>query len=580
VPFLWSRTLRISFAVGLAWSLARLGAGANHAVSAATSTTAIMPHAVTARGRSFAIATDQHLASATGARVLRDGGNAVDAAVAIGYALAATYPAAGNLGGGGFMLIHLKNGTSHFIDFREVAPAAARADMYLDPDGRPDAERSTVGALSAGVPGTVAGLEYARTRYGTFSRETLIAPAIAFADGFTLDAADARVLAADRELLARFPSTTSIFMRHGATLPDNTRLRQPDLARTLRAIARLGSAGFYRGEVARRLVASTRAAGGIISLADLAGYRARERAALTCTHAGQTIVTAPPPSSGGVAICETLGIIGAASGGTLRDVKNAQLEIEAERRAFADRSTALGDPGFVRVPVAQLLAGAYLSRERASIVALHATPSSALAGFRIHEGHNTTNYSVVDAAGNAVDVTYTLNNSFGSGFVAAGTGVLLNDEMDDFTSKPGEPNMFGLVQGEANAIAPGKRPLSSMSPTIVLDREGRVRLVAGAAGGPRIITATLDIVRAVFDFHEDLARAVAQPRAHMQWLPDRVFAQSDAFSPRVAKALRKMGYHLQFGRAGSLANAVGVAADGTMTAAHDPRSATGSAVAL
>lgn len=541
---------------------------------------AVAAHAATAQGKTFALATDQRLASATGASVLRDGGNAVDAAVAIGYALAATYPAAGNLGGGGFMLIHLKNGTSRFIDFREVAPAAARADMYLDANGRPDAERSTVGALSAGVPGTVAGLEYARERYGTRSRQALIAPAIAYADGFTLDGADARVLAQDRELLARFPSTAAIFMRHGATLTANTPLRQPDLARTLRTIARLGSAGFYRGEVARRLVASTRAAGGILSVADLAGYRVRERSPLTCTHAGQTIVTAPPPSSGGVAICETLGIIGETGAGTLRDLRNAQLEIEAERRAFADRSTALGDPGFVRVPVAQLLDRAYLSRKRASIVAYRATPSAALSGFRMHEGHDTTNYSVVDGAGNAVDVTYTLNNGFGSGFVAAGTGVLLNDEMDDFTSKPGAPNMFGLVQGVANAIAPGKRPLSSMSPTIVLDRSGRVRLVAGAAGGPRIITTTLDIVRSVFDFHETLARAVARPRAHMQWLPDRVFVERDAFTPRVADALRSMGYHVQLGRAGSLANAVGVAADGTRTAAHDPRSATGAAIAL
>ena len=480
-----------------------------------------LPYPITAHGATFAIATDHHLASETGARILREGGNAVDAAVAIGYALAATYPAAGNLGGGGFMLVHLKNGSSHFIDFREVAPAAAGVDMYLDANGHADAERSTIGPLSAGVPGTVAGLEYAREHFGTRSRSALIAPAIAFANGFTLDAADARELSNSRDLLVRYSSTSAIFMRAGSTLRENDELRQPDLARTLQTISDRGVAGFYGGDVARTLVASLKAAGGIITLDDLARYRTRERAPLSCSHAGRTIVTAPPPSSGGVTICESLGIIGDSRDGALRDAANAHIELESERRAFADRNTALGDPDFVRVPLAGLLDPAYLARERASIAPSIATPSSSIAGFDSHEGHNTTNYSVVDAAGDAVDVTYTLNNGFGSGFVAAGTGVLLNDEMDDFTSKPGEPNMFGLVQGTADAIAPGKRPLSSMSPTIVLDGTGHVELVAGAAGGPRIITTTLDIVRGILDFNEDVATAVAQPRVHMQWAARR-----------------------------------------------------------
>jgi gamma-glutamyltranspeptidase / glutathione hydrolase len=548
--------------------------------AAAAAPATLPPHATVARGASFAIATDQHLASEAGARVLQEGGNAVDAAVAIGYALAVTYPAAGNLGGGGFMLVHLKDGTTHFIDFREIAPAAASADMYLDANGKPNSDRSTIGPLSAGVPGTVAGLEYAREHFGTRSRAALLAPAITYAQGFTLDAADAGEFAHSEDLIARFPSSAAIFMRAGKTLGENEIFRQPDLELTLRAIADRGVDGFYRGNVARTLVASTRAAGGFITLDDLERYRAVERTAVTCARGSDTIITSPPPSSGGVAICEILGIVGSLHGGTLRDTTNAHLEIEAERRAFADRNTAMGDPDFVQAPVAQLLDPVYLARQRSSISLSAATPSSSIAGYGMHEGHNTTNYSVVDAQGNAVDVTYTLNNGFGSGFVATGTGVLLNDEMDDFTSKPGTPNMFGLVQGAANAIAPGKRPLSSMSPTIVLDAKGNVVLVAGAEGGPRIITAVLDVLRAVVDFNEEVSTAVAAPRVHMQWLPDEVYAERGAFEPSVVKALQTMGYHIQFGEAGSGANAVEIAPDGTKTAAHDPRNATGSAVAL
>ncbi len=538
-------------------------------------------HPNTARGNAGAVATDQHLATLTGERVLQDGGNAVDAAIAIGYALAATYPAAGNLGGGGFMLVRLADGTTHFIDFREEAPAAATADMYLDAKGNADPERSTVGALSAGVPGTVAGLEYARERFATRSRAALLAPAIAYADGFVLDAADVREIDGGAGLLARFPSSAAIYLRDGKAPHAGERFAQPDLARTLRAISERGADGFYKGDVARALVASVEAAGGIISLADLAAYRAVERAPVTCTYAGATIVSAPPPSSGGVTLCETLGILGAPSGAALRSLAGAHLELEAERRAFADRNSALGDPDFVASPVARLLAPAYLARERASIEPDRATPSTMLPAIESHEGHNTTNYSVIDAAGNAVDVTYTLNNSFGSGFTAAGTGVLLNDEMDDFTSKPGAPNMFGLVQGAANAIAPQKRPLSSMSPTIVVDASGRVELVAGAAGGPRIITAVLDIVRGVVEFQQSVAEAVAQPRVHMQCLPDVVYAEQGAFAGSVTAGLAAMGYSIKPLRGGgSIANAVGVAPDGTLSAAHDPRNATGSALAF
>ncbi|MBD5635480.1 MAG: gamma-glutamyltransferase, partial [Candidatus Eremiobacteraeota bacterium] len=433
-----------------------------------------------------AVATDQSLATETGLRVLREGGNAVDAAVAIGYTLAVTLPQAGNIGGGGFMLVRFANGRARIVDFRETAPAAATANMYLDSSGNIVPDRSTIGPLSAGVPGSVAGLEYAREHFGTRSRHELLRDALDYAErGFTLTAADAHALRDSQALLSTYPATAAIFAPGGATPQAGTLFRQPDLARTLRDIDDDGPSGFYSGDVAGLLVASIRAGGGILTTADLANYRVVERDPLECTHRGLTIVTSPPPSSGGVAICEILGILGdAPSQPPMHGFDNTHLEIEAERRAFADRN-ALGDPAFIASPVKRLLDPAHLARERAGIAPERATPSSEIdgGGIATHEGKNTTNYSVIDSAGNAVDVTYTLNNSFGSGFVAAGTGVLLNDEMDDFTSKPGSPNMFGLVQGTANAIGPGKRPLSTMSPSIVLDASGRAGLAAGAAGG-------------------------------------------------------------------------------------------------
>ncbi|MDQ2909146.1 MAG: gamma-glutamyltransferase [Candidatus Eremiobacteraeota bacterium] len=538
--------------------------------------------ASTAAGAEGAVSTDQRLATEEGVRVLRAGGNAIDAAVAIGYTLAVTYPAAGNLGGGGFMLVRLANGRAHFIDFRETAPAAATATMYLDAAGNVVPGRSTIGPLSAGVPGSVAGLEYAREHFGTRSRADLMDTAIADAQrGFRLTEADAALLSSNASLLNKFPSSASIFTVGGVPSAPGAVLRQPDLAQTLRSIRSKGADGFYRGTVAQRFVASTRASGGILSAADLAGYRALERTPISCSHRGFTIVTSPLPSSGGIALCEVLGILGDAPSGALRSTRDAHHEIEAERIAFADRNTQEGDPDFIKTPVGRLLNPAYLSAERASVNIDRATPSSSLhpGASASHEGKNTTNYSVIDKDGNAVDVTYTLNNTFGSGFVAGGTGVLLNDEMDDFTSKPGVANMFGLVQGAANAIAPHKRPLSSMSPTIVADASGRAVLAAGAAGGPRIITTTLDIVRDVFDFHEDIGTAIAAPRLHMQWLPDVVYAQPKTFGSATLTALRAMGYHIEIGPADSIANAVAVNARGQRVAAHDPRNATGSALA-
>ncbi len=533
-----------------------------------------------ASGLHAAVATDHRLATQTGLRVLREGGTAVDAAVAIGYTLAVTLPAAGNLGGGGFMLVRFANGAAHFIDFRETAPAAATANMYLDGNGAVIPGRSTIGPLSAGVPGTVAGLEYARATYGTRPRHDLVRDAIDDAErGFVLAPADADDLKRSQNLLMRFPATAAVFGAGGATLPAGTLWKQPNLARTLRRIDERGRDGFYRGDVARELSMSVRSAGGIITEADLARYQIVDRTPQRCAHAGVTIVTAPPPSSGGIAICEILGILGDAKPALpVRSFENAHLEIEAERRAFADRNTQLGDPAFVASPASRLLDPAYMARLRASIDPVRATPSTQIRqGVAMHEGTNTTNYSVIDAAGNAVDVTYTLNNGFGSGFIAGETGVLLNDEMDDFTSKPGTPNMFGLVQGAANAIQPGKRPLSSMSPSIVVDASGRAILAAGAAGGPRIITTTLDIIRATVDFREDPGTALAAPRVHMQWLPDTVYAQPSAFDSATLRQLKDAGYTLELGPADSIANAVARKADGTRRGAHDPRQNTGSA---
>jgi gamma-glutamyltranspeptidase/glutathione hydrolase len=544
---------------------------------------AVPPDSVAA-GAHAAVATDQRLATLTGLRVLRSGGNAVDAAVAIGYTLAVTFPEAGNIGGGGFMLVRFANGASHFIDFRETAPAAATANMYLDARGNDVPERSIVGPLGAAIPGTVAGLEYARIHYGTRSRHALMRDAVAYARrGFRLSPGDARALDRDHALLTTYAATEEIFAPGGASPSAGTRLRQLALARTLEAIDARGAAAFYTGPVAREIVRSVRASGGIFTLADLRAYRVVDREPIRCTYRGRSIVTAPLPSSGGVTMCEILGMLAHdPARPPARDFANVHLEIEAERRAFADRNRELGDPAFVRSHVARLLDPAYLARLRASIAPVRATPSSAIDGgaVTIHEGHNTTNYAVIDAAGNAVDVTYTLNNSFGSGFVAGTTGVLLNDEMDDFTSKIGAPNMFGLVQGRANAIAPGKRPLSSMTPTIVVDRTGRAVLAAGAAGGPRIITTTLDIVRATIDFRQNLPVALAAPRMHMQWLPDVLYAEPETFDAVTRDRLRAAGYRLQVGWAESEANAIGVRPDGTRVGVHDPRGEAGSAAAF
>ena len=490
------------------------------------------------------VVTAQHLATEIGVDVLRRGGNAIDAAVAVGYALAVVYPAAGNLGGGGFMTLRLADGRTTFIDFREKAPLAARPAMYLDALGNVIPKASTRGHLAVAVPGSVAGLELARSRYGTLRREALLAPAIRLAEhGFVLDAGDLALLARATEDFRADPATAAIFLREGRAFRVGERLLQKDLAGTLRRIAREGSDGFYRGPVARAIAGASAAGGGIITLQDLAGYAPRELRPVECDYRGYHVVSAPPPSSGGVVVCEILGILEGYPLGALgfRDARAVHVQVEAMRRAFRDRNTELGDPDFVSNPLERLLDKGYAARMRADIDPAHAGIPNDAPGVAPREGNNTTHYSIIDAAGNAVAVTYTLNDWFGARLTVPGTGVLLNDEMDDFTVKVGVPNMYQLVQGEANAIAPGKRPLSSMSPTVVL-KDGAPFLVLGSPGGSRIITAVVHTLLNVIDYGMTIQEAVDAPRFHQQWQPPATRLEAFALAPDARRILEGMGH--------------------------------------
>lgn len=493
------------------------------------------------------VVTAQHLATQVGVDVLKRGGNAVDAAVAVGYALAVVYPAAGNLGGGGFMTLHLADGRQTFIDFREVAPLAASVDMYLDGAGEVIPGLSTLGYKAVAVPGTVAGLELALNRYGSMRRAQLMAPAIELAErGFVLDAGDVPMIESAAALLAADPASAAIFLDAGAAPGVGDKLRQKDLARTLKAIARHGTDGFYRGKVAEALVAASRAGGGLLTAQDLKQYRAIEREPLRCDYRGYQIVSAPPPSSGGVSVCQILSIL---EGYPLAEfgfhsAQAVHYQIEAMRHAYVDRNFELGDPAFVDNPLAHLLDRDYAAQIRTRIQPQKAGVSVELKpGVVIHEGSNTTHYSIADAAGNAVSVTYTLNDWFGAKVTASGTGVLLNNEMDDFTAKVGAPNLYGLIQGEANAIAPGKRPLSSMSPTIVT-RDGKPVMVLGTPGGSRIITAVLLTLLNVIDYGMNIQEAVDAPRFHHQWMPDVTYVEDYALSPDTRRLLLEWGHTL------------------------------------
>ena len=493
------------------------------------------------------VVTAQHLATTVGADVLRAGGNAIDAAVAVGYALAVVYPQAGNIGGGGFMTLRLADGRTTFLDFREKAPRAATATMFQDKAGIVIPDRSTDSWQAVGVPGTVLGLETARVRYGTMSRAVLMAPAIRLArEGFVLGQGDAGVMALESTKLARDPAAAAIFLPRGEALTKGDRLVQADLAATLDTIAANGPDAFYRGSIAAAIADASKAGGGILTRADFARYRVRELKPVACDYRGYHIVSAPPPSSGGVSLCETLTILQgydlAAMG--FHSAAEVHVIVEALRRVYVDRNNKLGDPDFVANPVSQLIDPAYAARLRAGIDPMRATPSATLGPpMPAHEGQNTTQYDVADAQGNAVSVTYTLNDWFGCHRVAARTGIVMNNEMDDFTAKPGSPNMFGLVQGKANAIQPGKTPLSSMAPTIVT-KDGKTALIVGSPGGSRIITITLEAIVNMIDHGMDVQAAIDAPRIHHQWLPDIVFVEPNAISADTAALLATRGYRI------------------------------------
>jgi gamma-glutamyltranspeptidase / glutathione hydrolase len=513
-----------------------------------------------------AIVTSIHeLASQAGVEVLHAGGNAVDAAVATGFALAVVYPQAGNLGGGGFLLFRSADGKTHFVDFREKAPAAASENMYLDAHGNVLPESSTqsslVGYRAVGVPGTVAGLAYAEKQYGKLSLEKVIAPAIKLArDGFPLAYEDTQDLKGD-EHLAKFPESKRIFLRNGNYYQVGEIFKQPELARTLERIAK-NPDDFYHGALARELAAAIQAGGGLITAADLAAYEVKEREPIRGSYRGYDVISAPPPSSGGVALIEILNILEGFDLAKLgnRSAAAIHLEVEAFRRAFYDRADFMGDPDFSQVPVAQLIDKKYAEAWRESIDLNHASVSKDLKRpsfdelervaqslpLAIREPQHTTHFSVVDAEGNAVALTTTLNDTFGSRVTATGLGFLLNDEMDDFASKQGVPNGYGLIQGPANAIGPGKRPLSAMTPTIVL-KDGKLFLVLGSPGGPRIITFVANFLLGVVDFGLDIQEAVNAPRFHNQWLPDQIVVE-ERLSPDTMNLLRSKGHKVEIDR--------------------------------
>ncbi len=521
--------------------------------------------------RGMVVSSERH-ATQAGLRVLEAGGNAVDAAVAVGFALAVTHSSAGNIGGGGFMLLRLADGRATFIDFRERAPQAASRNMYLDAHGKATAD-STIGYRASGVPGTVRGFEYAARKYGREPWAELVRPARELAlNGFALSYEQAESLREAAPRLSRFPESKRIFLRSDRFYEAGETFAQPELARTLERIERLGAADFYEGETARLLAADMERHGGTIALRDLKDYAVVERRPLTGRYRGYEIVTAPPPSSGGVGILQMLGVLqgtGFAQAGA-GSATAVHYMAEAMRRYFADRAQHLGDTDFVKVPLAGLLDARYIDGLRSSIDPERATPSSRIhAGqFAGRESNQTTHYTVVDGEGNIAAVTYTLNGSYGSQVTAEGLGFLLNNEMDDFAPKPGEPNMYGLIQGEANAIAAGKRPLSSMTPTILL-RDGKPYLALGSPGGPTIINTVLETIVNVVDFGMNVQDAVNWPRFHHQWMPD-VLGMEPGYSPDTVALLEKRGYTVRREAAQGEVAAIRLAG-GWLEGAADPR---------
>jgi gamma-glutamyltranspeptidase/glutathione hydrolase len=526
------------------------------------------------RARKAMVVAQEPYATDVGVRVLKAGGNAVDAAVAVAFALSVTHPSAGNIGGGGFLLARFADGRSTFIDFREMAPASASRNMYIGPDGKPTRD-SVTGWRASGVPGTVRGLELAHRKYGRKPWAELVRPAIALAgQGVELSYAEARSMCSARKLMEQSPESKRIFLNGGDCFEAGQRLVQPELASVLKRIAASGAKDFYEGETARILAAEMKKNGGEITLADLKGYKAIEREPLKGSHRGYEILTAPSPSSGGIGILQMAEMLegtgyekfGAGSAASSHYIA------EAMRRYFADRARYLGDGDFVKLPVAGLLDPAYIASRRATIDPEKATPSDAISAGAPAGGESveTTHFNVVDSEGNAVALTYTINGSYGSGVTPAGLGFLLNNEMDDFASQPGTPNMFGLVQGEANAIAPRKRPLSAMTPTIV-SKGGKLFMVLGAPGGPRIISGVLQVMLNVLDFGMNVQQAVDQPRLHHQWRPDTLYLER-GFSPDTRALLEKRGHRLENTSSVASVEAI-VIGDGWLEGAQNGRSA-------
>ena len=540
------------------------------------------------RARHGMVASTNEVASRVGVEIMKRGGNAVDAAIAVAFALTVTHPAAGNLGGGGFMMIRLQDGRTTAIDYREMAPAAAHRDVYLDKNGDliKGEGGSLVGYRAAGVPGTVRGMELALKKYGSgkLTWAQLVEPARRLADaGFTVTYELARSLYSSREYLSQYAETKRIYLKGGAFYKEGELFRQPELAATFARLQRSGPNEFYEGETARLIVADMKRNKGLMTMEDLRGYLAKERAPLRGNYRGHEIISMPPPSSGGAVLIEMLNIL---EGFDLQKMEASSsdryhLMAEAMRRAFADRAEYMGDSDFVKVPVQGLIDKSYAATLRATINTDRASTSTEVRAGRPagYESDETTHFTVVDPQGNAVSNTYTLNNSYGSAAVAKGTGIMLNDEMDDFAAKPGTPNLYGLIQGERNAVAPKKRPLSAMTPTIVLRKDGSLWFTVGSPGGPTIINTVLCIISNVIDYEMNIQQAIDFPRIHHQWLPDELVGEPFGLSGDTQRALTSRGHTLAKLR--YLGDAEGIMIEektGTRLGATDPRRSDGQAV--
>lgn len=556
-----------------------------------TNTTIAMPVVARepVRAKHGMVASTNEVASRIGVDIMKRGGNAVDAAIAVAFALAVTHPAAGNLGGGGFMMIRLKNGKTTAIDYREMAPNAAHRDIYLDKNGNViEGEGGPlVGYRAAGVPGTVRGMELALKQYGSgkLSWAQLVEPARRLAaNGFTVTHSLSRSLYGSREYLSQYAETKRIYLKDGSFYKEGEIFRQPELAATFSRLQRFGPNEFYEGQTARLIVADMKRNNGLMTMDDLRGYIAREREPLRGNYRGHEIISMPPPSSGGAVLIQMLNIL---EGFELKKLEASSSEryhlmAEAMRRAFADRAEYMGDSDFVKVPVAGLIDKSYAASLRATIDTERASTSAEVRAGRPagYESEDTTHFTVVDAEGNAVSNTYTLNNSYGSAAMAKGTGILLNDEMDDFAAKPGTPNMYGLIQGERNAVAPKKRPLSAMTPTIVLRRDGSLWFTVGSPGGPTIINTVLTIITNVIDYEMNIQQAIDAPRVHHQWLPDEIVWEPYGLSGDTQRALQARG-HKFAARQRYMGDAEGIMIEqqtGVRLGATDPRRSDGLAV--